>query len=152
MLDLVIRSEVTIDRDVRAIWPRFLDMGAWMSGLKFQTTEGERGGEGEIRLVTPEDDDVYGSYYIRAVRVTPFEQYVVKATPVTGTGYVAFADFSFFPESGRTRIVYDIYLQLSAPPMDAPALRKFSDEQHATILRDVNRNHRNLKSLVESSC
>ena len=150
--DLIIRSEVTIDRAARAVWPGFLDMGAWMSGLKFQAIEGDPGSEGEVRRVTPVGDSVYGAYHIRAARVTPFEQYVVKITPAQGSDYLGFADFSFFEERGRTRIIYDIYLQLTLPPMDAQALQKFSDEQYAAVREEANRNHRNLKTLIESSC
>lgn len=148
--DVVVRAEVTIDRCAHDVWLPFLEMESWMTGLRFENVSGERGAEGEVRLVTPTPDSLYRSYYTRAVRVTPRQQYVVKVTPAEGAGYLAFADFSFTERDGKTHLVYDIYLELSLPAASEGELNQLRFQQHRDVLEEVTRNNRNLKSLVES--
>lgn len=149
-LDLILRSQITIDHPVKEVWPYFLDMGAWMTGHRFKNIQGRRGEEGEVRLVKPEGNTPYRSYFIKTVRVTPCEQYVVKVTPEDGAEYLGFADFSFTEAGGKTHIIYDIYMELTVMRVSDKEFRKFHDEQYATAHQEVARNNQNLKSLVEA--
>jgi hypothetical protein len=150
--DLIVRSNVVIDSPVRDVWPHFLDMAAWMGGLRFQGVSGKRGEEGEVRLVTTAEDTPYRAFFIKTVRCTPLEQYVLKVTPESGADYLGFADFSFFATDERTHIVYDIYVELAIPDMSEEAFQRLSAEQYATARRDVAANHERLKALVASRC
>ena len=147
--DLIVRSEITIERAIREVWPHFLDTGAWMSGLSFERIAGRRGEEGEVRLVTPAGATPYDAYFITVVRATPLRQFVYKVTPRQGTDYLGFADFSFNEMDGKTHLVYDIYLELAVPEMSAEAFQRFADQQYSIARRDVAVNNLNLKSLVE---
>ncbi len=149
-VDLVVRSEVTVDRPVAAVWPYFLQMSRWMSDLTFERVSGRDGEEGEIRLVTPANSTPYRAYFATTVRVRPFEQYVLKVRPQEGSDYWGFADFSFAEASGKTHLVYDIYLELKVSGADEEALRTLSQEQHRSVYQEVARNNQNLKRWVES--
>lgn len=149
-LDLILRSEITIDRPAKEVWPHFLNMEAWMAGMRLQHIDGPNGEVGEVRLVTstnrekPEND-----YFIQTVRVTPLEQYVVKVVPKRREQYAGYADFSFTETDGKTRLIYDIYVDRPASPMSEEELRKLRDEEHANGYKSVDINNRNLKALVE---
>lgn len=149
--DFVLRSEITIDRPAKEVWPHFLNMDVWMTDNTFQDIEGKRGEEGQLRLVTPKESGPYASYYIKTVRARPFEQYVLKVIPQRGADYVGFADFSFTERGGRTHLTYDIYVQLHVAQMSEEQFREFSRQQYERGRWLVNRNNQNLKSLVEST-
>lgn len=148
-LDLILRTEITIDRPVKEVWPHFLNMEAWMVGHRFQPIEGQPGEEGQIRLVMPEGEKPENYYFIETVRATPFAQYVVKVVPRTRDNFAGFADFSFTEIDGKTHLIYDIYVDRPAPPMSDKELRKLRDEQHANSREFIASNNRNLKALVE---
>jgi hypothetical protein len=148
--DLVLRSEITIDRPAKEVWPHFLNMDVWMTDNTFQDIDGKRGEEGQLRLVTPKEAGPYASYYIKTVRARPFEQYVLKVIPQQGDDYLGFADFSFTERRGRTHLIYDIYVELHVAPMSDEQFREFSRQQYDRGRLQVNRNNQNLKSLVES--
>jgi hypothetical protein len=148
--DLVLRSEITINRPAKDVWPHFLDMDVWMTDNTFQDIEGKRGEEGQLRLVTPKESGPYASYYIKTVRARPFEQYVLKVIPQLGDDYLGFADFSFTEQHGKTHLIYDIYVELHLANMSEEQFREFSRQQYERGRLLVNRNNQNLKSLVES--
>ena len=148
--DLVVRSEITIDRPVAEVWPHFLDMGSWMSGIRFQHIRGRDGEEGEVRRVTEGGGSPYGSYFITTVRVTPLERYVVRVASEGGGDYFGFAAFSFSAAGNKTHLIYDIYLELRQQGQTAARVRQSCEEQHAITRQEVSRNNQNLKSLVES--
>jgi len=148
--DLIIRAQVTIARPVQEVWPRFLKIEDWMENLRFQRVSGAAGQEGEVRLVTStQEGTAYPAYFITAVRVVPFEQYVLKVRPQTGGAYFGFADFSFESAPGAVRVIYDIYNELNVPAMSDQAFREFAAQQHDAARLDIARNNRNLKALAE---
>jgi hypothetical protein len=148
--DLILRSEITIDRPVREVWPHFLNMDVWMTDNRFQTIEGARGEAGEVRLVRPKEATPYAAYFIRAVRATPYVQYVLKVVPEKGHDYFGYADFSFTETDGKTHLIYDIYVELKVAEMSDAEYRRFSREQYEKGWLAVARNNQNLKSLVEA--
>jgi hypothetical protein len=147
--DLILRSEIVIDRPVSDVWPRFLDMQAWMAGVRLQHVEGEVGSEGEVRSVGPSSNKVGSDYLIKTVRITRFKQYVIKITPGT-LDYFGFADFSFFELNGATHLVYDIYVESKTPAMTEKEFALYSKEQYENAYPVVAKNNQTLKALVES--
>jgi hypothetical protein len=148
--DVVVRTKITLDRPPKLVWPYLLDMGKWMSGLRFQNIKGNAGEEGQVRLVTPDRDSLYHAYFITTVRARPFEQYVLKVTPEQGTDYFGFADFSTMERDGKTHMIYDIYLELKVATETEQELRRISEEQCANVRAEVLRNNETLKRIVES--
>jgi hypothetical protein len=148
--DLIVRSEITIDRPVNDVWPHILDLGSWMSHLHFQTIKGERGNEGEVRRVTLEGTTPYHPYFITTVRVIQFERYVLKITSEDGPAYFGFADFSLAPVGRKVHLTYSLYVELKVPDQSEEQARKSCNEQHESTERDVSANNRNLQILVES--
>jgi hypothetical protein len=149
--DLILRSEITINRPAKEVWPHFLNMDVWMTDNRFQTIEGQCGEEGEVRLVRPKEATLYSAYFIKTVRATPFAQYVLKVIPEKGNDYFGYADFSFTEADGKTHLIYDIYVELKVAEMSDAEYRRFSQEQYENGRGAVARNNQHLKSLVETS-
>jgi hypothetical protein len=148
--DVVVRTEITFDRRASVVWSCLVDMHRWMHGLSFQNVRGQTGEEGQVRLVTPEGDSLYGKYFITTVRARPFEQYVLKVAPEQGTDYFGFVDFSLTEKDGETHMIYDIYVELKVTAAGAEELRRISEEQCAGVRAEVSRNNAALKRIVES--
>ena len=149
--DLIVRSQITIDRSVKEVWPRFLSMDDWMTDNRFLPVGGERGEEGEVRQVVPKEETPYRAYLIETVRIIPFEQYVLKVVSEEGSDYFGFADFSFTEVGDQTRLIYDIYVELKVTGKSEEEFQRFSSEQYAITRELVTQNNQNLKALVESS-
>jgi len=148
--DLIVRTEIDFDRPASNVWPWLLAMDKWMSGLRFQDIRGKAGDEGQVRLVTPEGESLYRSYFITTVCVRPFAQYVLKVTPERGTDYLGFADFSITERDGRTHMIYDIYLELRVAAASAEELLRVRADQYASVRAEALRNNEALKSLAEA--
>lgn len=147
-VDLVVRSEITFDRPVREVWPHFVEMGKWMTQIHLQSVGGVSGQEGEIRLVRPADDHSAAGYTIKTVRIVPLEQYVVKVVSENPV-FDGYGDFSFAESDGKTRMVYDIYMEFLVPEMSEEKFRQFAAAQRAGSLKRMDENNNRLKLLVE---
>lgn len=147
--DLVVRSEITINRPVKEVWPHFIDMGTWMTEVRFQNIGGKSGEEGEIRLVRPAKDVSASGYSIKTVRITPFKQYVVKVVSESPV-FNGFGDFSFTETAGKTHMVYDIYVEFLVPEMSEEKFRELSAEHQSNSIKRMAENNNRLKLLIEN--
>jgi hypothetical protein len=148
--DLVVRTEVLINRPPSEVWPKFLMLDRWMGGLSITPVEGEAGALGEVRLVRPvHDAPPYHNYFIKTVRQVSAQQYVLKVTPEHGADYSGYGDFSLTPSGRNTRLVYNIYLELLSDAGSRAELQGFCDAQYRAIYAEVTRNNHKLKKMVE---
>jgi len=125
--DVVVRTEVTIDRSPAEVWPVLLDARSWkLSVVNLETISGQSGAEGEVRRVTQKSGDQHelATYFMRVVRQRPHEQLVFKLWPIGGSDFLAYADFSLIDLDGRTRLIYDVYAEYRSS-------ESFQDEMNA---------------------
>lgn len=148
-IDLIVRSEVTIQQPAAVVWPRILDFASWKSIKSLQRVSGEADQEGDLRLLTPCGATDAGSYFLRIVKVVPEERLVVKLITKDGKTSMGYGAFELHETQSRTKVIYDTYIQYPAhglPPSERQAtVRKFKE----MLKLKVDQEHLVLKDLAE---
>ena len=144
--DMASRAEVIIDRPIREVWSKALDIDAWLRD-NFKTVKGKAGEEGEVRQATSEG--AMSSYLVTTLRIKPLEQLVLKVSPEKGSDFIGFAVFSFADLGGQTRFIHDFYFEAAEPEVRKEEARPSCKEQDENTQRGVEKNAQDLKTFVE---
>lgn len=147
-VDLIVRSEVTIQQSAAVVWQRLLDFSSWKSVRSLQRVSGEADQEGYLRLLTPCGATESGSYFVRVVKLIPQERLVLKLTAKDGKAFVGFVAFDLRETQGSVKIVYDTYLQYHVPP-SAPDRQSIARQLREAVKSKVDEEHLVLKAWAE---
>lgn len=89
-------------------------------------------------------------FHVRAVRVSPFEYYVLKVYPEAGVDQFDFCVFNFTSRGKSTILTYDIYVELPAPTMSGTQFDQYVKDQTSRERLLLAELLENLKRLVET--
>jgi len=148
-VDLVVRSEVTIQQKAAAVWPRLLDFASWKSVRSLQRVAGDVDEEGYVRLLTPCGATEAGSYFVHIVKLIPRERLVIKLAAKDGKALLGFAAFELRETDGQTKVVYDTYIQYQVPGMVSAERRAMTERLREAIRSKVDAEQLVLKAWVE---
>lgn len=150
--DLIVRTEITINAPASEVWPFLFKAQEWKQSIgKLERVAGEPNKEGETLRVTPKGAGEDQGYYIKYVRVIDNKQLVIKIFNIPDDGTVGFSDFSLFESSGKTHMIYDVYVEYNLPGMTDEELGKFGQEVYEGTKNKLEVENRKLKELVEAS-
>lgn len=147
-VDLIVRSEVTIQQSAAVVWQRLLDFSSWKSVRSLQRVSGEADQEGDLRLLTPCGATESASYFVRVVKLIPRERLVLKLTAKDGKAFLGFVAFDLRETQGSVKIVYDTYIQYRVPT-DAPDRPSIARRLQETMKSKVDEEHLVLKAWAE---
>jgi hypothetical protein len=120
------RNEIVIDRPADQVWAVWTDQRMetvtrlWPAIVGWERVAGEEGQAGEVILVTKTEDEGPPTT-MRTVRVIPNRLRVLRIDAVDGS-FTGFVDHSLYEEDGRTRVVYNGFIEtrgVSPEEMDA---------------------------------
>jgi hypothetical protein len=151
-IDLIVRSEVTIDRPAALVWPRLLDLASWKDSIgSLEHVAGEPNAAGELRFVKPPDGNEAAGYFVRSVKLVPGRQLVMKLFGQGGQAFVGFAAFNLNEASGRTTVVYDVYVEYRVPDLSEEERRDAAEQLYRATQTKLDQEHLKLKALVEGN-
>jgi hypothetical protein len=149
--------EVIIDRPVKEVWDKFVEMGSWVTNYDIEVVSGVGGAVGSITRVSPKNAKELNippaPYHLcKIVKLVPERQYVLKTTSAKGGSYggieaVGFDDARFIDVGGKTKITFNLYSQMrtEAAAKDPAVMDKLFADSRAGMLENLN----NLKRMVE---
>jgi hypothetical protein len=146
------RNEMFIDRPAAQVWAVWTDQRMetvtrlWPAIIGWERVAGEEGEANEVILVTKSEGEGPPTY-MRTVRVIPGRLRVFRIDAVDGS-FMGFVDHSLYEEDGRTRVVYNGFIEtrgVSADAMNAFDYER-ADFEHMRYLDKCNEL---LKELVE---
>jgi hypothetical protein len=149
--DLVLHSDVVIDRPAAAIWPYIVAPNIWKKGPKLNQVGGDAGKPGEIFAAVPRENTGESVFYVKNVEVVPNERRTMKLYQDNNGPLMGYASWELEEENGRTRVSYHVYteslLSKQITTSKLSELEKQDMEQHDKRFREE---LLDLKKLVES--
>jgi hypothetical protein len=155
----VARTEVLIDRPAADVWCVLVDltherMKAWNPSMATtQLISGDPTKENALVLITKDMLSTVPKgtrqppFYMRVIRMVPNQQRVLRIDAVDRS-FSAFVDHSLYESGGKTRVVYNGYLEvrrITAEQMKASDLDKAAED----MMQYLNHSHGLLKKIVE---
>ncbi|MBN1222465.1 MAG: hypothetical protein JXB23_04415 [Candidatus Aminicenantes bacterium] len=149
--DLIVRTEISINRPPADVWPLLFKVKEWKSSIdKLERVAGEPNKEGETLRVTPKGTGEDQGYFIKYVRVEENRQLVIKIFNIPDDGAVGYSDFSLFESKGKTDMIYDVYVEYRLPGMSEEEVRKFGSRAYSATKEKLESENQKLKELVEA--
>lgn len=150
-IDVVVRSEIVIEKPAVSVWPWLLDFRSWKAIRSLERVAGEPNEEGDLRVVTPCGTGGSGSYLMRIIEIVPNERLVLKLLAQDGKSYLGYAAFDLREVNGVTRLVYDIYVEYRTPGLPAERLSSTARMFREATKSKTDQEHLLLKGLVEGT-
>jgi len=148
--EIILREDITIDRQPRDIWPHVLNREAWMS-LPVKRLSGPLHQEGELVLVSQNNSKtVPDEYLLKTIRIVPDQQMVAKVFPKEGEDFLGFSDVSLREIDGKTRLTYSFYMELKLLQTGEAALQEITQINKGSIQK-IKESLLNLKKVSETA-
>jgi hypothetical protein len=117
------RAEVTVDAPAEAVWPLLPGTLPWAERIapgEFLLTRvsGEEDQVNEVFLVDETNAKDQSTFYQRTIRVVPSRQRVLRLD-ATDRSFCAFIDHSLYESEGRTKVVYNSYIEWRRQPTES---------------------------------
>lgn len=154
--DLVIQTEITIDRPVADVWHFYVN-ATWPATHSFELVSGEPGKEGAVFLVTPLRDDLISkpllnkSYLSEILKIEPQKTIVEKLCPAEGDKLeiVGFTELNLNNSQGKTRLNYNVYAEYRMPGFNEKQMLNAGEQLYEIFREIIKDNNRFLKNNVE---
>lgn len=147
--ELVMREEIMVDALPQAVWPYMLNRKSWMS-FDLETLSGKRGEEGELILVSQQDNEkVPAQYLLKTVKVVQQQQVVSKVFPVEGDDFIGFSDFSLVRVNGGSKLILSFYMEIKMAKKSADPLEDLQNIKAGSQLK-IRENIERIKQLAEN--
>jgi polyketide cyclase/dehydrase/lipid transport protein len=123
-------GELTLDAPVEQAWPLVLDYPAWQSYSKVEHISGEPGGEGEIVLLSKDEEGFeLPPYYSKVLKLAPPRRVIWKTYPEEGSDFFGIVEFQLHEAGQKTRFEYHLIYEFTVPFEDEQEIAAFRESQ-----------------------
>ena len=141
-----VRSEIIIDRPVKAVWAAVFEFPNWAPTVaKAELICGGWDVEGCVMLLTKHEWVGLQPFFSELIRAVPFHQQVYHNRTRNGNQLNGFVDLTFNEERGGTRVIYTNYLTLRFP---APA-KTYATPEGAMVRRSDLQSEKAAQKMIE---